>query len=295
MNVSYLYTPAARIDSLIANRRQIEADAIVLDLEDSTHTHAKAQARAKVAAADLSVIVELGIEIGIRINTIRSFDGLRDLDMLKTVFERGTTAISAVFVPKVNHHSEVSIYRDLFRRLPFQPKIVSFIETIDAVEDADAIAGTSDAVCFGQADLVSAMYSPNAAYVDYARARLCVAAAKHKILAIDTNSFEIENMKIFEDECMAAKSYGFTGKAAIHPRQVTGINKVFAVSPEMVARYRTTISAYENAAVGFQLMNGEVIAPPFVAKARLMLDLYDQGRPQHSNGRNGYDGHNRAG
>jgi citrate lyase beta subunit len=285
MHVSYLYVPAARLDSLIANRHQIEADAVVLDLEDSTHTHAKAQARAKVADTDLSVIVELGIEIGIRINTIRTFDGLRDLDMLKTVFERHTPAISAVFVPKVNHHSEVAIYRDLFRGLPFQPKIVSFIETIDAVEDADAIAGASDAVCFGQADLVAAMYSPNGAYVDYARARLCVAAAKHKILAIDTNSFEIENMKTFEDQCVAAKSYGFTGKAAIHPRQVTIVNKVFAVSPEMAARYRTTIDTYENATVGFQLMDGEVIAPPFVAKARLMLDLYGKGQPQHINGR----------
>lgn len=284
MNVSYLYTPALRLDSLVAGRRQIEADVVVIDLEDSTHLHAKAQAREKVAAFDLSPLLKLGIKLGIRINAISSFDGLRDLEMLKSVLERGDGDLSYVLIPKVNHHSEVGIYRTLFGTLLIQPKIITFIETVDAVEDADAIARMSDALCFGQADLVAEMYSPNATFIDYARAKLCVAAAKHKILAIDTNSFEIENMEKFEAECSAAKAYGFTGKAAIHPRQVPGINRVFGVSLDAVARYQATIDAYQKAEVGFQLMDGQVIAPPFVAKAKLMLDLYDSGRLQHRNG-----------
>jgi citrate lyase subunit beta/citryl-CoA lyase/(S)-citramalyl-CoA lyase len=210
-------------------------------------------------------------------NALTTFDGVRDLDMLRQVFERGDAKISYVFVPKINGPGDVRIYRSLFSTLPIRPKIVSYIETIDAVENADAIAAVSDAVCFGQADLVAGMYSPNTSYIDYARARMCVAAAKHKLLAIDTSSFEIQDMARFEAECTAAKSYGFTGKAAIHPRQVPGINRIFGVSPETIARYRSTIERYESAEVGFQLDNGDIIAPPFVAKARLMLQLYGNG------------------
>jgi citrate lyase subunit beta/citryl-CoA lyase/(S)-citramalyl-CoA lyase len=277
MNVSYLYVPAARLDRVLANRRQVEANVIVLDVEDSTHLHSKADARAKIADADLAPLTALGLELGIRINALTTFDGVRDLDMLRQVFERGDAKISYVFVPKINGPGDVRIYRSLFSTLPIRPKIVSYIETIDAVENADAIAAVSDAVCFGQADLVAGMYSPNTSYIDYARARMCVAAAKHKLLAIDTSSFEIQDMARFEAECTAAKSYGFTGKAAIHPRQVPGINRIFGVSPETIARYRSTIERYESAEVGFQLDNGDIIAPPFVAKARLMLQLYGNG------------------
>jgi citrate lyase beta subunit len=285
MNVCYLYTPAARLESLVASRHQIEAEVVVLDLEDSTHVHAKTQARAKVASYDLSPLIDLGIELGIRVNALSTFDGLRDLEMLKSVFDRGNTSISHVFVPKVKHHSEVGVYRNLFNSLSIQPKIVTFIETTESVENADAIANVSDALCFGQADLVAEMYSPNATYIDYARAKLCVAAAKHKILAIDTNSFEIENMEKFEAECSAAKGYGFTGKAAIHPRQVAAIKRVFGVSSDALAAYQATIDSYRNAESGFQIKDGQVIAPPFVAKAQLMLELYNSGRPQHHGGR----------
>src|SRR4030081_1784051 len=89
MNVSYLYVPAARLDRVLANRRQVEANVIVLDVEDSTHLHSKAAARAKIADADLAPLTALGLELGIRINALTTFDGVRDLDMLRQVFERG--------------------------------------------------------------------------------------------------------------------------------------------------------------------------------------------------------------
>jgi citrate lyase beta subunit len=276
MNVSYLYTPAPRLDSLVANCQTIAADVVVVDLEDSVHYRAKGEAREKVAGFDFSPLTAAGIRLGLRINTICTFDGLRDLEMFRGLSLRKACPFEYVFLPKVSHQGEIRIYRSLFATLARPPKLYTFIESPDAVENADGIAAASDALCLGQADLSSEMYSPSAAYLDYARARLCVAAARHRIQAIDTNSFEVNDMAVFERECLAAREAGFTGKAAIHPHQVDGINRLFSISNEAVAAYRSAIATYDNAGIGFALKDGKVLAPPFVAKARLMLNCFDK-------------------
>jgi len=175
--VSYLYTPAPRIDSLIAKRHDVTADGVIVDLEDSVHVNAKAAAREKVGQFDFSPLTKLGLRLAIRINTICSFDGLRDLEMLRERYGRGDCAIESILLPKINHASEVRIYRSLFDSLKQRPRLISFIETLEAVENADAIAAVSDAICFGQADLASQMYNPHAAFLDYARTRMRAAAA----------------------------------------------------------------------------------------------------------------------
>jgi citrate lyase beta subunit len=274
--VSYLYTPAPRMESLIAKRQDITADGVIIDLEDSVHVNAKAAGREKIAQLDLSPLAKLGIRLAVRINTICSFDGLRDLEMLRQRYERGDCAIESVLLPKINHASEVRVYRSLFDSLKQRPRLISFIETLEAVENADGIAAVSDAICFGQADLGAQMYSPHPVFLDYARTRMCTAAARYHIQSIDTSSFEIHDMVKFERECVAARECGFTAKVAIHPIQVEPINRVFGVSSQVLAGYRNLIDAYVNADVGFALKDGQVVAPPFVAKARMMLAAYEK-------------------
>ncbi|WP_394826707.1 HpcH/HpaI aldolase/citrate lyase family protein [Pendulispora albinea] len=277
MHVSYLYTPALRFDSLIANRRSLIADAVVVDIEDSIHINAKADARAKVATIDVSPLVELGVRVGLRMNSLASPEGLKDMDvLLRLGAERGRLPFEFVLVPKVGHANDVKMYRSLFNTLREPPELYPFIETVQAVENADGIAAVSDGLAFGQADLIAELYSPNENYINHARAQMCVAAAKYKLQAIDTNSFEIEDLTRFEAECVAAKGYGFTAKAAIHPRQVPAINSVFSVTPATIAKYQKLIETYQRSDVGFVLVDGQAVAPPFVAKARRMLELYDR-------------------
>jgi citrate lyase subunit beta/citryl-CoA lyase/(S)-citramalyl-CoA lyase len=276
MNVSYLYTPALRLDSLVANRESIAANVVVVDLEDSVHFSAKAEARDKIARFDFSPLTSAGVRLGLRINTICTFDGLRDMEAFRELAQRDACPFEFVFIPKINHQSELRVYRSLFATLKNPPKLYTFIESLEAVENANGIAAASDALCLGQADLSAEMYNPSASYLDYARARLCTAAARHRIQAIDTNSFEIHDMAVFERDCLVAKEAGFTGKAAIHPNQVEGINRLFSISEKAVADYRSTIDTYDNSGIGFALKDGKVLAPPFVAKARLMLSCYDK-------------------
>jgi citrate lyase beta subunit len=276
MDVCYFYTPALRLDSLLRKGRELKADMLVIDLEDATHLHAKDEARRKVASFDFGALDAFGMKIAVRINSLASFHGIEDLRLLRSLYESKKCSLGHVLVPKINHANDVKTYRSLFQSLPFVPKIYSFIETVEAVDNAEAIAAVSDALCFGQADLSAEMYSPNAAFLEYARARLCIAAAKHLIPAIDTNSFDIENMASFRQECFVSKAVGFTGKAAIHPDQVVQIKEVFAGTAEMADKYRSSIDAYFASQEGFVIRNGEVIAPPFIAKARRMLKFYEK-------------------
>jgi citrate lyase beta subunit len=275
MDISFLYTPALRIDSLLNKKDSIFPSRIIVDLEDSVHIRAKEQARRHVAEFDFTELAAAGFRFGMRVNPISSYDGIADLALIKELRGAGKTHIEYVLAPKVLHPNEVGIYRSLLNTLPNPPKIYSFIETMDAVDNADAIAAVSDGLCFGQADLAAEMYAPNAAFIDYARARLCLAASRHRIAAIDTNSFDVKNMDAVHKECTIAKAYGFTGKAAIHPDQVAAINNVFSVSSAAVEKFQSSIAAYESAATGFAIRDGEVIAPPFITKARRMLAFYE--------------------
>jgi citrate lyase beta subunit len=271
----YFYTPALRINSVV--KTGARAGAVqVLDLEDSIPARAKTRARECLADADLSGTGLPGVIL--RINSLETPDGLSDIRMLLNLGGQiGGVPVEAVFVPKVAAGRDIAICRSLLSTLPEPPRIAGFIETVEAVENAFGIAAASDMLCFGQADLVSEMYAPDESYLAHARARLCVAAARHGLPAVDTNSFELRDAEVIRAESEAARRCGFTGKAAIHPRQVDVIVETFSVSAAELDGYRRTIKDYESDANGFAVSEGRVLAPPFVAKARRMLALFDTG------------------
>ncbi len=51
----------------------------------------------------------------------------------------------------------------------------------------------------------------------------------------------------FERECDLARTYGFTGKIAIHPRQTPAINRAFAPSEAEIERARALLEAFHAA------------------------------------------------
>ncbi|MFJ2863077.1 HpcH/HpaI aldolase/citrate lyase family protein [Kitasatospora sp. NPDC087314] len=269
---SLLYTPALLLAS-VAKPGKVQADMLVLDLEDSTHPAKKAEARALLAAADLT---KAGLPaLGMRVNSIATPDGLEDLRMLIALDAViGGVPLDVIFIPKIAGPGDVAIYRALLSGTSKPPQICSFIETLDSVENAFAIAEVSDGLCFGQADLTAEMYAENETYLDYARARLCVAASRHRIPAIDTNSFELHDLDVVSAACRAARDAGFTGKAAIHPRQVDPIAEAFTVGPEKLAEYRRVVEDYDSTPYGFAVEKDRVLAPPFVLQARRMLQLH---------------------
>ena len=272
---NYLYTPAFLVPSLVARTFEVDPDALVIDLEDSIHVRQKDAARAVVAESDFSAIRARGVALGLRVNSFRTTDGLRDLAMLADL-AKDKIPFDFVLVPKLECSEEIKIYRQHMTALDKSVDIHAFIETIDAVEDVDGIAKFADALIYGQADLYGQLYAPNPHYLLEVQARVTASAAKYRIAAIDANSFEIEDMAKVEAEAIAGRQAGFTGMVAIHPRQIPVINKIFDVTESELSAYRQTVRDYYEREVGFRIVDGRVIAPPFVAKAELMLEIYDR-------------------
>ena len=65
-----------------------------------------------------------------------------------------------------------------------------------------------------------------------------------------------------------------TNGTIIHPAQIPIVNKIFAVTQQEIEQYHSIVSRYEKAKEGFSIIDGMVIAPPFVARAKMMLHLY---------------------
>ncbi|MFJ1590858.1 HpcH/HpaI aldolase/citrate lyase family protein [Kitasatospora albolonga] len=271
---SLLYTPALLLAS-VARPGRVRADILVLDLEDSIHPARKAEARALLAQKDLDLTGAGLPALGLRVTTIATPDGLADLQALIEMDATiGGVPVDVVFIPKISGPGDVAVYRSLLSHTTNPPQICSFIETVDAVDNAVRIAAVSDGLCFGQADLTADLYAENAFYLDHARAQLCAAAAKYRIPAIDTNSFELHDLDVVAEQCRAARDAGFTGKAAIHPRQVDTIAETFTVSPEKIAEYRSVVEDYNSTPYGFAVEEDRVLAPPFVLRAQRMLQLH---------------------
>jgi citrate lyase subunit beta/citryl-CoA lyase/(S)-citramalyl-CoA lyase len=274
MDVSFLFT------SILKFKRELDdpgygSDVVVLDLEDAIHVSAKAEARKTLAELDLRELVERGRRFAVRVNAVPSIDGIRDLDALYTGCEKGRLPIDYLNVPKVSSGEDLVFCRSVIQALSSRIKLLPLVETPDGLNNVEDIARFSDAMMFGQADMTNAMYRPNEAYLRYARGRFCVACAREGIPAVDTMGFEnISDMAVFEKVCLEAKEEGFTSKSIIHPRQVPVVNKVFAVPREEIEKYRSIVTRYEENRDGFAIMDGQVIAPPFVARAQMMLRLY---------------------
>jgi len=280
MFASFMFTPADRLNENTL-MHCADADLLVVDLEDSIHPSAKSNARCIVADFDFSAFKDKGLACGIRINTLSSMDGIEDIKLIAELYHQKKCDLAYIFIPKLNNHNEVKLYRQLFNELTPAPRIVSIIETCESIDDINGIAQYSDALILGQADLSAQMYTPNKHFLAFARAKLCIAAAKYNIPAIDTNSFELTDMDKLKEESLSAKNEGFMGKAVIHPKQVKTINDVFAINDEAIEKCRSSINSYNQANKGFVIENGDVIAPPFVAKAKKILE-YVAGNNQES-------------
>lgn len=277
MSVSYLFTPILQVDALLRNklpRNQV----IVLDLEDSIHTKSKTKARSMLESYDFNLLVQRQLILALRVNPISSPEGIKDIELLLRLANQDDFAIRILVLPKINSAQELALYQKLFATVSKSLKFVPIIETLSAVEQVDAIAALSDGLIFGQADLESEMYAVNTHYITNARAKTCIAAAKFSIPAIDTPTLhvhEANDTEQLEQQCIAAKAEGFVGKVAIHPKQIPSIDKIFAIKREYVLECQSLLSQYENAEVGFSVNNAQVVAPPFIAKAKKILEVIE--------------------
>lgn len=260
---SQLITPALdfkRIEKAAA----LECDSLILDLEDAVAPSMKAEARAVVRRALHDLRFE-GKEVGVRINALDTPWLLDDLLALEGL------PLDTVVVPKVHDAIQLQVYAALLEQLERRGghpgiSLQALIESARGLENAAAIAAASsrcEALIFGVGDYIAdtgVAFNPRA--LSYARARIAAAAAAAGVQALDHVHPDVKDDDGLAESAAQARGLGFTGKWAIHPRQVAVINEAFSPSSADIARARRVIAAYEDSlakGVGAIVLDGELV------------------------------------
>jgi (S)-citramalyl-CoA lyase len=244
-------------------------DMVTVDLEDAVIPPHKDQARP--LAMPLFDGAMDGIERVVRINSVRTPFGLKDL---LAIVEHPTPP-DGVMLPKVESADEVRIVATLLERAARPVALHVIVETNPGLDQVQAIAGASPALrslLFGAVDMAAELGSAmDFTSMLYARSRVVHAAAGHGLDVIDVPYLDLEDEAGLLEECRLVQALGFTGKAAIHPKQLPAINGVFTPGPERIAYARKVIAAFEAAPDGLVVVDGKLIEIPVVRTARRTL------------------------
>jgi (S)-citramalyl-CoA lyase len=266
---SILFVPATRPDR-VPKAAATGADAVSVDLEDAVAPADKADARAAVWE-QLAVLSSLGVRSILRINALTSPEGLRDVVALI----ESPTAPDGLFVPKCDSADEVRWIDSLLGDRHPDMEILPIVETTIGLDNVAAIAGASarvSAVGFGSADF-SAEIGSDMGWdaLAYARGRIAVAAGQHGVSAIDGVWLDYRDDDGLRAEAERVATMGFSGKIAIHPQQVSVINRVFTPTEEAIERAQRIVAAAEAAGGGVTTLDGQMIDEPVVQGARRIV------------------------
>lgn len=272
---SFLFTPGNRPERF-AKGAASGADALILDLEDAVSLADKDAARTTVmehfAATPRDGLAAHQLK-GLRVNNVHTQAGLRDLEALVATRARP----DFIALPKAESAFEVQLYaKHLVGAQAGIPFMVA-IETARGVEAAFAIAEASPRVRslgFGGADLAVDLRAELAWEPMYAaRARLVQAAAAAVIGCVDVPQIALDDEAALDETCVRARAMGFTGKLAIHPKQIAPIHRAFTPTAEEVERARGIVAAFEASGGNVVEYKGRMVEGPIVKAAERVLAI----------------------
>ena len=266
---SLLFVPATRPDRF-EKAAAAGADMVCVDLEDAVAPDDKETARA-TALEFLAGSLPPGPRWILRINSPRTDLGLRDLPGLL----ESDAAPNGLFIPKASSAEEMRWLDELLSAAGKDIDLIPVIESTEGLDRVVEIAGAvlrNVAIGFGSADYAAELGSDmSVAALAYGRGRIAAAAGQAGIAAIDGIWPDFKDDAGLRGDTELIRSMGFDGKIAIHPRQVPGINAVFAPSEDEVERARRIVAASEAAKGGIATVDGEMIDNPVVAAAQQVL------------------------
>ena len=277
---SLLFMPGSNARAL-EKARNLQADGIILDLEDSVAPDAKAMARDQIAQA----IAEKGFgkrELLIRVNALDSPWWVDDVTMA------GKAEPDGILVPKISSAKDLMAIADRLSDINADTsiKVWVMIETARGVLHAEEIAAASRdsetrlaGFVFGPNDIsreTRIKMQPGRAAMIPMITQCILAARAYGLEILDGPYSDFSNVDGFALECAQARDLGFDGKTLIHPGQVEGANASFAPSQEAVDDARGILQAWQDGAgVGVVTYRGRMIEGLHVDSARRTLAIHE--------------------
>jgi len=260
----------------------LDADVVILDLEDAVAIAEKEATRSVVVDAlanrphrargyvrvnavdtpycwgDLQAVVTPGVH-GIVLPKLESASDLRTVEWVVSQLERERAMAAGAF------------------------DILPIIETGKGMAAVASICGAGTRVrrlSFGAGDYTLDMglrWTDGERELDQARSALALASRSAGIEPpIDTVFIHIGQLDSLRRSGELARDFGFQGKLCIHPEQVGPVNEAFSPTAEEVAQARRHLEAFREAeargSASIQV-DGYFIDYPIVEKAQRIIDL----------------------
>lgn len=272
---SFIFTPGLRPD-MVPKALASGTDIVCIELEDGIAPKDKAEARAKAMAVFAQPQADDGVERMVRINCLREAFGIADVAAVLAT----DTPPPALMLPKVRTAEEVVMLDDLLTERGHPTRLHVIIETNAGLERAFDIAHCSeriDALFFGGVDMAAELRCENAwEPLLYARSRVVHAAASAGIDVIDVPYLDLEDPEGMAVAAEQARALGFSGKGAIHPKQIAALNAAFTPTPDQIARARRIIKTFEDADTGLVVIDGKLIEKPVLRDMHRIVAIADR-------------------
>lgn len=273
-------------ERMLAKALTLEADALVLDLEDAVTPERKDEVRGEVLRWLRDV--DFGRqERMVRMNPLESAWGVADLELTMQC------PPDCYMVPKVATLADVIAVDEaltgLERRYGHPEGAVRLL--LVATEVPQAVLNIAElprcdrvtAITWGAEDLSAALGSrrnrePDGTYLEvfrYCRSVTLLAAAAAGVQPVDGVFVDFRDEAAFRRDCEIGAAMGYTGKVTIHPSQIPIVNEYFTPSPNEVAEAQELLAAFEeNRAKGRMAFSfkGEMVDVPHLERARTIVE-----------------------
>lgn len=251
---SILFVPCK--PKMLSKISSSDADAFIIDLEDSINEQDKQQAL-NDACEYLALIPNKTIFVRI--------DGNHFEEELLKLREY---SFAGYMIPKFEDPNAYEQYESLFT----QKQIIALVETPLGIVNLKKISSSSfvDVIAFGAEDFTSAIGMKNCAEtLNYARSVIVTFGKAFGKKVIDTPSFIIDDSVALENEIQNAVDMGFDGKLAIHPKQVPIINELFQQFD--LNRMQEIVALYEEAGQAVLKIEGKIYEKMHIAHFKRVL------------------------
>ncbi|QGP80490.1 HpcH/HpaI aldolase/citrate lyase family protein [Sphingobium sp. CAP-1] len=283
---SFLFVPADN-ERKIARGLQSEADALILDLEDSVAPDRKEEARKRLAGHLTNLGGNIGPKLYVRVNPLDSSHALDDLLAATHIM------VAGIVLPKACGRQDIDRcghYLDMAERAQgIAPGAIGILpvvtETAAAVLRLPELAtpiGRLQAMTWGGEDLATVLGArgnkrSSGEWDDsfrLARALALLAAAACDVPAIDTLHADFRDDEGLRAAALSARYAGFSGKIAIHPDQVAIINEIFAPSETEIEDARAVVAAFAaSPGSGVVGLGGRMLDRPHLVAAQRLLTI----------------------
>ncbi|HYI87983.1 MAG TPA: CoA ester lyase [Burkholderiales bacterium] len=293
LNRSFLFAPgnvARRVEKALT----LEADAVIIDLEDSVATGEKAATRKSVAEALSRPRRGRGY---VRVNAPSSEFCYRDL--VETLHGK----VDGVVVPKIESAADLHavdwLMANLEREFGAEPGTIDLIpqiETAAGVQRVDRILQAHSLrpykgpwrvkrVAFGGADYAHELaLSPDIDETQLADARARVVLSSRAAGLegpIDSPWFHFRDAEGFARALDRSRRSGFQGRLCVHPDQLAAVNAAYLPSAAELARAERIVAAFREAEARGEAavqVDGEMVDYPVAYRAQALLDSVRQAR-----------------